>query len=234
MCRMIVAHGHFQVRSIVAAAVAMATGQTADHDGAFCEHPNGWGALWRDPASPTGICVLRDPRPAADTALASPLCEVRTDFLAVHVRRAMPAHNVGLRFTHPLQRAADDWHFMHNGSQPTVHKALGLAHSVFDSAEYFDYLIPAGADELDRETTMQRLRSIPEPGANSGNAIAVRQGRAYLVHWRSPGDNWPRYFTMQEFVGEGLRVIASEVVPALAPARAWRPVPPQTLLEFQL
>ncbi|HEX8125475.1 MAG TPA: hypothetical protein VF548_07830 [Allosphingosinicella sp.] len=232
MCRMIFAQGSFDPRAIFDAAAAMAAGRTADHEGAFTEHPHGWGALWRDPGSPRGLAVLRDVQPAAT---AVPGCAVpeKTDFLAVHVRRAVLPSTVGPQFTHPLEREADDWLFMHNGSQPTLYRLLGLPCSTFDSAEYFRYLVPEGAHRLDRDETIRRLEAIPEPGSNSGNAIAVNRDRAYLIHWRSPNDDWPRYFTMQQLRTPDFRIVSSEVIPSLAPARHWQPVEPQSVLEFE-
>lgn len=232
MCRMILATGTFDPRRIVDAAVSMATGSTADHEAWFPDHPNGWGAIWHDPTTSTRISALRDIRPIADSERRSELSSLKTGFLAIHVRRAMPPTLIGLEFTHPLQREADDWLFMHNGSQPTVHRMLGRSESVFDSAEYFDYLVPACATELEPDETVRRLQEIPEPGGNSGNAIAAREDRAYLIHWRSPNDTWPNYFTMQELRTPKARIISSEVIPWLAPRREWQPVAPQSVLEL--
>lgn len=231
MCRLIVAVGTFDPKEIIAGAVAMASGRNAEHDSTILVHPDGWGAVWRDPASATGLSVLRDVRPATESLAESGLDAIRTDLLAIHLRRASDPATRGPRFTHPLQRPADDWCFMHNGSQPTVHRMLGLERSTFDSAEYFDYLIPAGALMLDEQATLDRLREIP-PGGNCGNAVAVRRDRAYVIHWRSDRDLWPRYFTMHQLVEPGRRIVASEVIPSIAPAGRWEALPPDTLMEL--
>lgn len=232
MCRLIVATGTFDTRTIVEAAVAMAAGQTANHDSSFVVHPHGWGAVWRDPASPTGLSALRDIRPAVESVLESGLAGITTDFLAIHVRHASSLTTRGPEFTHPLHRSSDGWYFMHNGFAPTVHQLLGLPCSTFDSAEYFDYLVPAGAQALEPRETLERLRAIP-PGGNPGNVVAVSRDRAYVVHWR-PGATSPRYFTMHELVEPGRRIVASDVVPSLAPIDRWRPIPPETVLELPL
>jgi hypothetical protein len=39
---------------------------------------------------------------------------------------------------------------------------------------------------------------------------------------------------MHELVEPGRRIIASDVIPALAPADRWRPIPPETVLELRL
>ncbi|MBJ6766058.1 class II glutamine amidotransferase [Myxococcaceae bacterium JPH2] len=233
MCRLILASGRFQARDILEGAVAMAVGQTARHDSPLLYHPDGWGAVWRDSTSPSGISMVRDPRPAEVTALGSDLARVQTDFLAVHVRRASLSTTRGSAYTHPLQRQSDGWHFMHNGSQPTVYQLLGRERSHFDSAEYFDYIIPPGSEALDEEETLARLRAIPTPGANSGNAIAVSPDRAYLIHWRADVRMWPRYFTMQEYTEPGLRVVASEIIPTIAPVNRWKAVPIDRVIEFR-
>jgi Glutamine amidotransferases class-II len=233
MCRIIMATGAFDAGEIVEGAIAMAAGQTANHDSSFVVHPDGWGAVWRDPSSASGLAVRRDARSATESALESGLATIRTDFLAIHVRHANNPTTKDARFTHPLQRSADGWYFMHNGFLPTVYRLLGLERSTFDTAEYFDYVIPAGAQGLEERETLARLRAIP-PGGNSGNAVAVRGDRAYVIHWRAVREVWPRYFTMHELVEPKRRIIASEVIPSLAPADRWRELPPDTVTEFRL
>jgi hypothetical protein len=70
------------------------------------------------------------------------------------------------------------------------------------------------------------------PGGNSANAFAVRRGRAYVIHWTAPGNSTPRYFTFYRFAEPGLQVVASEVVPSLAPADRWEPLPPDSVTEI--
>src|SRR5439155_27111590 len=137
----------------------------------------------------------------------------------------------GLQFTHPLQRSVDDWLFMHNGSQPTIHRLLGLEHSVFDSAEYFDYLIAPGATMLDRRETLDRLRAIP-PGGNSANAVAVRSDRAYVIGYSSDRSLSPRYFTLHQLVEPDRHIVASDVITSLAPRVCWEAVPSDSIIEF--
>jgi glutamine amidotransferase len=230
MCRLILAAGAFDPAAVLAAAIEMSCGLTADHDNATKRHLHGWGAVWRE-ADTGELRVHRDPRPAADTAGASPAARARTDFLAVHVRNASLPHTRGPRFTHPLHRPGDDWYFMHNGYLPTVHQMLGLPASDFDSAEYFDYLLPPGTRALEEEATLARLRAIP-PGGMSGNAIAVRRERAHLVHWSPPDTPTPRFFQMHRLTLPGLEVVASEAVPSLAPDRLWRHLPADTVVTF--
>ncbi|MFI9778713.1 class II glutamine amidotransferase [Streptomyces sp. NPDC051956] len=230
MCRLILASGTFDAARIVDAAVEMSCGVTADHDNATTVHAHGWGAVWRDLGT-GALHAHRDTRPAVDTAPASPAAFARTDFLALHVRNATLPENRGLSFTHPLQRPFDDWYFMHNGYLPTVHQLLGMDASVFDSAEYFDYLLPPGTEALDTESVLHALRAIP-PGGKSGNAIAVHPDRAHLVHWSPPDTATPKFFAMQRLTLPGLDVVASEVVPSLAPAHRWRPLAPDTVLTY--
>ncbi|WP_412538231.1 hypothetical protein R8Z50_20470 [Longispora sp. K20-0274] len=232
MCRLILARGTFKVADVLGAAVAMATGQTADHDGPITCHPNGWGAIWR---TPDGFGTHRDVRPIGDSADDSPLVGLDTDFLAVHARHATLPRNHGLACTHPLERHDPDgtWYFMHNGFMPTVYGLLGLEESAFDSAEYFDYAVPPGAATPDGSTLLERLAAIP-PGGNSGNAIAVGPDRARVIHWSPEPIGLPRYFTMHRLEQPGLLVIASEIVPALAGAEHWRPVPAQSILDIPL
>lgn len=232
MCRLILALGTFDAKDIVTGAVAMASGETADHDSPIVNHPDGWGAIWSDSSATTGLSVLRDARSATESALESGLGAIRTGFLAIHVRSATHLTTKGLQYTHPLQRSFDGWYFMHNGSQPTVHRMLGLEHSTFDSAEYFDYLVPPGTLILDEQATRERLRNIPR-GGNSGNAFIVCRDCAYVVHWQTDCGTWHRYFTMHQLIEPRRTIVSSEVIPSIAPAKYWEMVQPKTLTEFR-
>lgn len=224
MCRMILASGTFDVGGITAAAVAMSRGETADHDNTTVCHQHGWGAVWRDPSE--AVVCHRDTRPAWEGIPDSPLIDLATDFVAVHVRNATLPEKQGLNFLHPLSREADDWYFMHNGYMPTVHRLLGRERSQFDSAEYFDYLIPPGTAALDEEIVMERLKAVPPGGSTSGNAIAVNRSGASVVHWSPRETPTPRFFILYEFHTPEVHVISSEVVPALAEPAAWRTLEP--------
>jgi glutamine amidotransferase len=232
MCRLILATGTFDANEIVAGAVAMATGQTADHDSPITNHPDGWGAIWSDQRSATGLSVMRDVRPASESALDSGVGSIETNFLAIHIRRASYPTTIGLKYTHPLERSVDGWYFMHNGSQPTVYQMLGLERSTFDSAEYFDYLVPAGAVRLDMQATRDRLMKIPA-GGNSANAFAMCHDRAYVINWQIDLDLWPQYFTMHQLIEPERRIVSSEIIPAIARARYWQKLPPGTLMELR-
>lgn len=234
MCRLIMASGLFSSAEILRAAEDMSCGRTADHDGPTNVHPNGWGAVWREAGLADGIAFHRDVRPLTESAAESPVPAVTTDFLAVHARHATLARNHGPEFTHPLLRAGETpWFFMHNGFLPTVYRNLGLPESQFDSMEYFDYIVPEGSRELNEAETLKRLGAIPA-GGSSGNAIAVSPRAAHVIHWTTPGTTSPRYFRMHRLTTPDCTVISSEVLPALGPADAWEPLPPDTLTKIPL
>jgi predicted glutamine amidotransferase len=234
MCRLILATGRFDARDILDAAVDMSCGRTADHDGPTDVHPNGWGAVWRRQDAPHGLAVHRDVRPLGESFHDSPLRDLDTEFLAIHARHATLAKNQGLKCTHPLERDGEyPWYFMHNGFLPTVYQLLGLPESEFDSREYFDYIVPRGARRLDEASTLKRLGAIPA-GGSSGNAIVVNPENAYVIHWTTPGNPAPRYFGMYTLRTPRFRVIASEVVPALAPPEQWEPLKPDHVVEIPL
>ncbi|WP_331769540.1 hypothetical protein OG948_37940 (plasmid) [Embleya sp. NBC_00888] len=226
MCRFILAQGRFPARDILEAAVGMSCGRTADHDGPVHVHPHGWGAVWREDGAEHGLGVHRDIRPLAESWRESPVPNLTTDFLAIHARNATLPENHGIQYTHPLFRNDElPWYFMHNGFLPTVHTLLGMESSTFDSREYFDYVIPAGAHTIDAEQALRLLDAIP-PGGTSGNAIAVNSREAYLIHWTSPDNASPRYFTMQRLRTPEMTVISSEAIPDLAPVDQWEPLKP--------
>ncbi|WP_107097907.1 class II glutamine amidotransferase [Streptomyces atriruber] len=234
MCRMMVAYGDVSAKEVLGAAIAMSKGESADHDNPTLRHQHGWGAVWSDPQVPAGIAVHRDTRPIAESAHESGIEDIRTDFLAVHVRNATLEKDRGYRFTHPLQRSEDDWYFMHNGYMPTVHKMLGMEESVFDTAEYFEYIIPHGATFLDEKKTLTALRDIPAGQTTSGNAIAVRPGRAHVVHWSPPDTPTPLFFTLFKVTVGGCTIIASDRIPVLAPTEQWGLLPAETVLDIPI
>ncbi|MEU7841680.1 hypothetical protein AB0B39_12070 [Micromonospora sp. NPDC049114] len=233
MCRLLLCVGDFDVREMVDAAVAMACGRTATHEGPVRVHPNGWGAVWSAPDAPH-LRTHRDVRPIEESVGESPLIGLRSTFLAIHTRHATLPTNHGLEFTHPLERAGDfPWYFMHNGFMPTVYRRLGLPASRFDSLEYFDYIVPPGAEALDPVETLTRLRAVPT-GGTSGNAIAVNLNAAYVVHW-SPADNdRPIYFGMSRLDRPGATIVSSEIIPALGAVDRWTPLPTDHVLELPL
>jgi len=228
MCRLIVAHGRFSSAQVFDAALGMSCGRTADHDGPIQRHPNGWGAVWRDGGRT--LCH-RDPR-AIEAAAAepTPIRELTTQFLAIHVRHATLARNQGLACTHPLHYAAAGapWYVLHNGFLPTVHQRLGRSSSEFDSAEYLEYLVHDAGPRLDLDATRDKLRAIP-PGGSSANAILVGPECAYLIHWTPEDTPYPRYFTMHRLDAGDCTIIASEVLPAFAPRERWQAMPPRTI-----
>ncbi|MGH3422599.1 MAG: hypothetical protein ACRDOD_23745, partial [Streptosporangiaceae bacterium] len=176
----------------------------------------------------------RDARPAPDSMIGSPPASASTDMLAIHVRNATLPEKRGIQFNHPLVRDGEDWHFMHNGYMPTVHRKLGMSLSVFDTAEYFDYLVPRGTQRLDPAQILRRLRAVPTKGCSSGNAIAVHPGEAHVIHWSPAECATPAFFQLYHLGLPGAEIVASEIVPQLAPAARWQPVPTGTVLTFPL
>ena len=235
MCRMILAHGRFSAAAIVDAAIAMSTGRTADHEGPTQCHPNGWGAVFRDPRAPHGLAVHRDVRPIEQSAPESIVPRIDTTFLVLHVRHATLARNQGLACTHPLARQGPrgPLYFLHNGFLPTVYRRLGRERSEFDSAEYLEYLLPEGEGILDVDAARARLRDIP-PGGTSANAILVSPRHAHVIHWTPEDTPYPRYFSMHRLSSRDSTVIASEIVPTLAPRASWEPLAPQSILRIEI
>jgi predicted glutamine amidotransferase len=235
MCRLILARGAFHSDDIVDAALAMSTGLTGDHERPVSAHSHGWGAVWRDPASEDGFGVHRDDRAMVDSEQESPVRSVRSDFLAIHSRRASIDHQRGPRFVHPLRRRERgfSWYFMHNGFLPTVYQRLDLHASDFDTAEYFEYVVPKGTRTIDPDETRSRLRAMP-PGGMAANAFAVNDEKVYVVHWMYEPNPYPRYFQMHQLVRPERLVVASEVIPSLGPVEEWEPLKPEQILEISL
>lgn len=227
MCRLILAQGQFQAADVLRAAINMSCGVTAQHDGPTQRHPNGWGAVWREGGR---LMIHRDAAPIEETGHSSPIGQLETDFLAVHVRHATLARNHGAQYTHPLHQVAAgrSWYLLHNGFLPTVHQRLGRPHSEFDSAEYLEYLLHDLEDDLDLPTTTTKLQAIP-PGGTSANAFLITDHAAYVIHWTPEETKYPVYFTMHQTRTERATIIASEIIDSLAPRETWTPMPPRNI-----
>jgi predicted glutamine amidotransferase len=232
MCRLILARGTFSSARILDAAIAMSCGRTADHDGPIQRHPNGWGAIWRRGGR---LAIHRDTRAIDDSARSSPVGELTTDFLAVHVRHATLARNHGAEFTHPVEHvhARRSWYLLHNGFLPTVHQQIGRERSEFDSAEYLEYLMCGAVDTLDLDATRDKLAAIP-PGGTSANAFLVNDERVYIIHWTPEDTAFPRYFTMHRLEADGCTIISSEIIESLGPRARWRAMPARTIEQIAL
>lgn len=231
MCRLILAKGEFSSARLLDAAVAMSCGLTAEHEGPIKRHPNGWGAIWRQGGE---LVVHRDTRPIEESWHESPIRELQTDFLAIHVRHATLEKNHGMRFTHPLRHDGErPWFLLHNGFLPTIYKLLGKERSEFDSQEYLEFLMRQAALQLDLSETSSKLAEIP-PGGSSANAFLVTDDRAYVIHW-TPADNpYPNYFTMHRLESSQGVIFASEVIDALGPRDRWQPLPARHIVEVPL
>lgn len=230
---MILALGKFSSRSVLNAAIAMGEGILADHDNPLRRHPNGWGAVWKDSSSPSGLSVYRDTRPIGESLETARIGEIETNFLAVHARHATLSRNQGIEYTHPVTRegTAVPWYLLHNGFLPTIYRYLGRDRSRFDSGEYFDFLVPSeGARLSDPEGILAKLEAL-EPGGNSANAIVINPRRAYVIHWFPENTPYPEYFTMRRAETEKAVFIASESIPFLADR--WLPLTRGRVLEFE-
>jgi predicted glutamine amidotransferase len=232
MCRLILAQGTFSSAQVLDAAVMMSCGRTANHDGPTQRHPNGWGAVWRDGDE---LAIHREVEPIEQSAARSPIGELSTRFLAIHVRHATLARNHGMQYTHPLRHAAPTrtWYLLHNGFLPTVHQRLGKAQSEFDSAEYLEYLLHDSADGLDVAKTEAKLAAIP-PGGSSANAFLISHDRAYVIHWTPADTKHPVYFTMHRLETPDYSIIASEIIETLAPRQHWKPLPTRQIHELAI
>lgn len=233
---MILAMGKFSTRSVLNAALAMSEGITANHNSPIRCHPNGWGAVWRSPQAPHGLFCHRDTFSFKVSFETSPLHKIKTDFLAVHVRHATLAHNQGLSCTHPISREgmSPPWYLLHNGFLPTVYQKLGRERSIFDSREYFDYIVPdKGEQTIDPIKTIEKLENLPS-GGSSANAILVNPYRAYVIHWTPKDTQYRDYFTMHRLITESATFIASDIIPALAPPECWSALKWGEVLELKL
>jgi predicted glutamine amidotransferase len=238
MCRLILAHGQFDPQSVLEAAVDMSQGRTAEHDGPTTIHPNGWGAVWRAPGPDKMLRVFRSREPLCMNSIRrSPIWSARTDLLAIHARHATLPSHTGIEFAHPLTRhgasEGSTWHFMHNGYTPTIYTLLGKDKSDFDSADYFEYLVDAELERLDRNASLKKLAAVP-PGNSAGNAIAINARYAYVIHYAFPGRPYNSYFQMYKLQLPGHVIYSSEALPQLASRLHWDSLRSRDIFEIRI
>ncbi len=233
MCRMILARGDFSVEQVIEAARAMCSGESAQHDGPIKEHPNGWGCLWLEGDQ---VRTLHGTGSFAKSIQEIDVSKINTRFLAIHVRHATLSKNMGIEFSHPLNRTSNDtpWYLMHNGFLPTIYPHLGLESSNFDSAEYLQYIVegitPADITEHYLKSKMAKLA----PGGSAGNAFFMTAEKAWAWQWHPDDTPFPRYFTLHKYQHQGTEYIASEQISALGEASHWHPMSNHQLHEISL
>ncbi len=235
VCRMIAAIGQFSTTEVLKAAKSMSLGRIADHEHPVRKHDDGWGALWLEQNSHDRIGAYRSLTAIGDELEEFAKRVPRTEFLAIHVRKATIPEQQGLQYTHPISRGGRSvpWYIMHNGCVPTVYRELGLSCSSFDTAEYFEYICPRMGDRVDADDVLRKLDHLSSKNT-SANAFLVNQSHFYVVHWYPENSPYPRFYTV--FVARTGRAtfISSEVIRELAPANVWQPLPRVGLLEFPL
>lgn len=233
MCRMIMALGKIDPLQILEAAILMSEGKTAATANQIQCHPNGWGMVWNEKDT-AGLSVFRHQEPISQSIVHAPAA-LNTSFLAVHVRHATLPHTLGLNFTHPVTADYTEvpWYMFHNGFLPTAYEQIGLESSSFDSQEYFNYIIPAKGDRLDKDDIIKKLHLL-KPVGTSANAIIINEKRVYVVNWSmSSVSSNPYYALYKTTVGDAL-YIASEIQPLIAGASQWQKMVPSIVEEYSL
>lgn len=235
MCRMLLACGKFSVTDVLKSAVSMSQGETASHDAPIKKHIDGWGAVWYDAASPTKLSVFRSPQSIEDSFSSSPLSNLNTHFLAIHVRHATISHQIGINYNHPItcHKRLVPWYMLHNGFLPTIFEKLQLEKSNFDSREYFEYIVPKEGDVLDSEKVLDKL-DLLTPEGTSGNCFIINPRRFYVVNWRMKHLFNQNYYNLCASNKEGRMYVASEVQLNLAPQEAWSVLPLNSITGFSL
>ncbi len=235
MCRLVMALGKFSIEKLVDAAIGMSEGRLSDHDGPLLKHINGWGAVWRDRNSPTGISVYRNVGQIDLNVAKEVLQNVDTDFLAIHIRHATVSKNVGINFVHPLNSSSHQiqWYMMHNGYLPTIHEKLNMNESVFDTQEYYDYILPKNLDFLNGSEIISKLNHL-KVGGTSANAIIVNPSKIYVIHWSMPDISSPKYFTLNTTYDDRALYISSEMRPEITKIENWKPLIHSKVHEFLL
>ena len=233
MCRMIIASGAFSVTGVIEAARAMAAGETAKHDSAIRQHTNGWGCLWINNGQ---VRVLHGEDSFVDAYASVNIPDENIAFLAVHVRHATLSKNRGVQFSHPLHRESGGthWYMMHNGFMPTVYRHLGLSVSIFDSAEYLEYIVDTiESAGISKEYLVSKLAQLA-PGGSSGNFFLMSHCKAWVWQWIPEQIVCSEYFTMKHYVSDKVEYVASEIIPFLGRESEWRSMENAELYEFEL
>lgn len=237
MCRMIMALGNFSVQKVISAAVAMSKGETSTCRTPTKSHPNGWGMIWNNSnhQSSDGLCHFRCDKAIEESINMAPLNQITGNFLAVHVRHATLAQCTGIQYTHPItnNQTQVPWYLMHNGFLPTLYKKLGLPRSIFDTQEYFNYIIPHSSDRLDKSNVIKKLNDI-EMNGTSANAIVANSKHVYIIHWSMPNVEYPEYFTLYGAQNNDTVYVASEIQPDLDSDLEWLPLTSSSVYEYDL
>lgn len=212
----------------------MSRGITANHNHPVREHTDGWGAIWRAPMAESGLEFWRSVEPMAKRLAGTPLAELKTDFLAVHIRKSTFPENVDLDHTHPIRHPASSvpWFMMHNGYMPNAYRELGMVESTFDTAEYLHYLVPNNTAMLDAYEVREKLDRLE--GTLCANAVIVNPKRCYVVQWFPENTKYASFYTMYRLRTQTATFVSSEVISDIGPVSDWEPLERFTFLSFAL
>ncbi len=234
MCRMILAHGVFNPAEILDGAIEMSEGRTARHNNPIRTHRDGCGLLLHHPGEKQSWSVFRSTSPLSESTIEPHLFEKPCDLMVVHARHATLSKNLGLEFTHPVVLDdIPDWFFFHNGYLPSVHQHLGMPASLFDSREYFEYLIPKHSSKLERSCVLEKL-SLLGAGNTSGNAILVNKEHVHVICWYPSESKYPEFYTLRLLKSVRSTIVSSEILPFIGLESDWQSIRSGNLLQFEL
>ena len=233
MCRLIAVIGNDSAARVLRTARTLARGGSRTHERPEMSHTAGWGMIFRREGS-SKLEIYRSGASIEDDAAVDALAAARCDLILIHLRNASGNGLSGGDYAHPQswQPSSVPWHIMHNGSMPALATRLGAAAAHFDTANYIRYAVPAESDRLDGASLLRKLDELPD--STAANAFLVNPHFLYVVNHFPADSRFPRFYTMHEARHDGVRYIASEPLPSLAPMGAWRPIGNGNVIEINL
>ncbi|MCI0514482.1 class II glutamine amidotransferase [candidate division KSB1 bacterium] len=229
MCRMLLAAGNFNVKTLLEGLVIMAQDRNERHEDNLTEaslHDHGWGLIYRNPE---GLQFYKSPLPCFDDPQLKAFEKLQTSLLVLHARRASKGE-ISYVNSHPFwdELQNESYGFCHNGTiyQPLAVSPAFQPKGTVDSEIYFYHLL----GNLNFNDPIVSFRQIigKISSYSSLNAFLCHRNYAFALNKFSKN---PQYYTMKISVAADSIIISSEVLPNLKD-RHWQKLNNGSLIQL--
>lgn len=227
MCRMLIAIGKFQIKTLLEGVKIMAEDKNERHEeneSVEFKHAHGWGIIYLDGKK---LKFFKSSKPCFEDSEYDKFANLSTSFVAIHARRASTG-DISYYNTHPFWDYVNQEliGFCHNG---TVFESLPVASQYkiqgnVDSERYFYHILSHLNQDNWNQSYIDIIQKIKD--YSSINSFLCHRDFALVLNQYTLN---PKYYTMKMSVTEDSILISSEILPNLPECR-WEKLKNGTLI----